>query len=137
MKTLSLLCVGFLAAGFMAGCKNSDSKVVGKWNGPGGVSLTFKDDKSFAQSGQMAASGKWSLTEKTVSLSIDSIGGKPVNDFIDELSKKALKPPTAAQITEAKTKLSKLDLALSDDAKTLTQLGLNGQSLTFTKDQAK
>ena len=137
MKTLSLLCVGVMAVGLVVGCKNKDSVVVGKWNGPGGVSVTFKDDKTFTQGGVMAATGKWSLSEKTVSLNIETVGGKPVNEFIDQLTKMAPKPPTPAQIAEAKTKLSKLDLALSDDGKTLTQKGPNGQAQSLTKEETK
>jgi hypothetical protein len=134
MKINALLCSAILAVGFVSGCKNPEAQVVGKWNGPQGVTLTFNQDKTFTQGGVMAATGKWSLKEKTVSLSVETIGGKPATDFIDQMAKMAGDKVTKAQIDEAKAKLTKMDLTLGEDGKSLTQKGANGQTATLTKD---
>ena len=134
MKINALLCSAILAVGFVAGCKNPEAAVLGKWNGPGGVTVTFNQDKTFTQGGMMAATGKWTLKEKVINLSVETIGGKPATEFIVQMAKVAGDKVTKAQIDDAKAKLTKMELTLSEDGKSLSQKLPNGQSATLTKD---
>lgn len=117
------------------GCKSAESRVVGKWNGPNGVSVTFKEDKTFSQAGMMPVTGKWTVADKKVTVNVETVNGKSPDDLIKQL--KSMGAP-ADTIKKAQDELKKgMDMTLSDDGKTMTLKAPSGQSGTLTKDEAK
>ncbi len=134
-----MLLIATLGVAVIAGCKNGDSQVVGDWKDSSGKVTSFKADKTVTQgSGATLVAGKWSLDDKVVSIEIDTIGGKPADQFIDQFAK-MLKPDQAAK---AKEMLKSVKFKLSDDGKSLALQAPEGQKVpaganpTLTKVQS-
>ncbi len=133
MNKLSLICTGILVAAIVVGCKNKEDQVVGKWNGPGGTSVTINKDKTFTQAGMVAASGKWTFSGSKVTLKTETLAGQPADNVI-QIASKSLKPD---DIKKLKEMIAGTDLTLSDDGKSLAQKAPNGTTVTLTKEESK
>jgi hypothetical protein len=145
MKKLALLCTAIFLAGLAVGCKSKEAQLVGKWNGPDGMSLNLAQDKTFTQEGKIKATGTWALSASVVSLKVSTVMGQP-KDKVEAMLAKALPPE---QFAAAKKQLDgTTDLTLSDDGKSLTQSlpnataakspkGTTQMSVTLTKDDSK
>jgi len=139
--TLSLVALSAFAVLLVGGCKNPESQVVGDWKDAGGKVMTFKADKTVSQgSGVQGMTGKWSLANKKVSLTIETIGGKPVDQFIDQMAKMmGGKDPQGAK-AKMQAEMKGLALNLSDDGKTMTMAmagAPSGAAGTLTKVESK
>jgi hypothetical protein len=138
-RATKLLLAASCAVVCNAGCKSADSAIVGDWKDTGGQISTFKQDKTFSEgSGGAAASGKWSLSGKTVTVNIQTIGGKTVDEAIDSLAKSVQqadpKKFNAGMVAKMKGQLKEAKLTLSDDGKTMTAVSaITGTPVTFTK----
>jgi hypothetical protein len=143
MKTLNLrqkavasLIAITCAVAVLGGCKSPEAAIVGKWKSSAGPDITMKEDKTFSQgSGAQSATGTWSVADKTVTISILTIGGKSTDEVIDAYAKMAggaLKPDLVAK-AKAQAKAAAFDI--SADGKTLTsrEAGFTGQKVTLTK----
>jgi hypothetical protein len=62
-RTLGMVAITAIAFAVLGGCKNPEAQVVGTWTGGKGGAVTFKADKTFAQTTPMAVTGKWSLAD--------------------------------------------------------------------------
>lgn len=132
---LPLLIIAAVAA---VGCKGGS--LAGNYKGDQGI-LALKEDKSFTltneKAPQGAAAGKWEMQGEKLHLKLETIGGKPVDEFLKQMEKLAAsfgKKPDAAQMKKAEDQMKDMEVAVSEDKKTLT-IGMpgQGQQATFTK----
>lgn len=126
----------------LVGCKpNRESLLAGNWTGSNGIALDLKEDKSYTLTiaGQ-PLTGKWSLNDSTVALTVETVAGKPAAEERKKAEASISKLPAQMQ-TMAKAGLKILDginLTASEDNKSLTgELGIpNAPKLSFTKVEA-
>ena len=142
IANLGLIAVVFLAAASLCGCKNNDSKVIGRWTLPIGdqsATIHFKADRTFSEegTGALRIAGKWSFSETTVTLKIETVGGQPAElvqrQLINVFSKPlpGMKKPDPAKL---KASLTSISLKISEDGDTMTrQQSTESSSLTLTK----
>ena len=122
---------------FAYGCK-AKAEIAGTWNGPQGQSFTFRDDKTFTEgTGIKQATGKWTLDDRRVVLNIETVGGKSFDENIEDYATKTGTHPPKGQVAKLKAQMSHVELALSDDSKSLTARSEDGKLATFTKDDGK
>lgn len=131
VRTLSIFTAAVFAVALLSGCKNPDAGIIGKWNDTKGSSVTFNADKTFTQgSGTTSAAGKWSLKDKKLTVSIDTIGGKPADQVIQQLAdmmaKMNPKGSSKSDTDKLKEQLKNITMTLSEDGKTLSIDGMKG-----------
>lgn len=143
VSTLALLTGAVVAASMLGGCKNKESQIVGKWTDDKGTAVEFKENKTFVQgSGSNVVAGKWSFAEPNVTVSIETIGGKSVDETLKslvELQKKFNPTGKAPDLTAIKKQMSSITLSLSEDGKKLSMkppAGSNMQPVTLSKQGA-
>ncbi len=146
-RTLGVIAVAAIAASMIGGCKNADAAVVGDWKDSKGQIVTFKADKTISQgTGAQLVAGKWSLSDKKVTMTIETIGGKPaeqfINDQLSQIEKINPKMVTPEIRKSALEEIKGLNFTLSDDAKTMNIVATSGKTPTgaegtLTKVEAK
>ena len=138
VRALGILTAATLAVVLVAGCAKKENPVVGRWDdGHKGV-VTMKADNTFeVGTPPNNAGGKWTSSEKTVTINIETIGGKPVDDKIKEavaqLSK--LDPKSTPKDIEKMLRSGlTVKLTISEDGKTMSAEATDGRPATkFTK----
>jgi hypothetical protein len=88
MKSFAILSLAGCVL-LIGGCKGKEAQFVGTWNGQQNVALVLKDDKTFTMGApsapQTAGGGHWKVDGDNVSLQIETIGGKPAAQALDEM----------------------------------------------------
>ncbi len=138
--TLALLTGAILATAMVGGCKNKESQIAGKWADDKGQTVEFKADKSFLQgTGNTATTGKWTFADPTITVSIEALGGKPIDEALKGFSDLAMKMnPNGKKpdLAKLKAELASITMTLSDDGKKMTMkmpAGSNAPAVTLTK----
>ncbi len=127
MRKLALLLV--IPVICTLGCASKESKLLGTW-APDGAdsakpSLDLKADHKFSMSGKGDAAGTWKLQESKVQLTIETVNGTSVSDFISKLP--------AQYAAKAKEQIAKpIEGTVADDLKSIT-ISQNGQSAVLKK----
>ncbi len=123
----------------LSGCSKPEAAVIGTWtsSAAGATSTTeFKQDKTFTSNttfgGQdVAMTGKWSLQDKNLTLTVEKVRDQNVKEFVDGAMKMLSLLP-AAQRSSVEASLKQLSgpmvLTLDTEANTLS-----GQGYAMTK----
>jgi hypothetical protein len=101
------------------GCHGKGSQVAGNWKDSQGAVIQFKTDGTFEQ-GSGAASGKWTLSDGKVTVTIESIQGMSPEAYMLRNNKGPGQPLTPVESATLKQATGNIVLTLSDDGKTLT-----------------
>lgn len=120
----------------LIGCSKDRTKdLVGTWNGGAGGSITFTEDgKVNTQAGPANITGSWKLAGDKVTVTPETVQGKPIAEF-----KKQLQGMAAQLPADMRSKINDMDKpqssTLSADGKTLTsdQKGPDGKPASLTK----
>jgi hypothetical protein len=139
-SALGLVIVAAFAVALIGGCKKADSRMIGTWTDPQGTVVTFNADNTFSQgSGATSANGKWSISDKKVTLNLEKIGGKPIDEAIDNIQKmlsaKSPQAVTPDQMAKLKAHMKAISFTLSENGKTMALDG--SPNVTMTKNEAK
>lgn len=107
----------------VTGCQPTESKVPGTWTANGGGSMVISADNKFVMtSGGQPMNGTWSLAEKTVTMKVETVAGKPIKEAIVELENNMyMMPADQAAMTKQ----------ILDAMKTMERDGFTG---TITED---
>jgi hypothetical protein len=140
----SLLIFGAICASvIVAGCKSPESRVIGKWMGPNNqAAFELKGDKTFTSGPPMQTAGTWKIDEKTVTLKVDTIQGKPKAQFLKDSAAEAAKMgvPKAtidSQMKQADKLLAEMKLTVGEEGETLIMPNpMGGPSITLVKEKA-
>jgi hypothetical protein len=124
----------------VTGCQPTESKIPGTWTATGGGSMVISADNKFVMtSGGQAMNGTWSLTEKTITMKVDSVSSKPIKEKIVELENNMyMMPADQAAITQqAITAMKAMEKdgisgTISEDGKVLTTTAA-GNTQTWNK----
>lgn len=122
----------------LVGCKNADSQVIGKWNSANSVSVTFQADKTYAQSGPISVTGKWSVADKKVTMTVETVAGKSADELIKQMAKMGM---SADMVAKAKEQMKGVVFNLAEDGKTMAMAsppaGTDAKLTTLTKADSK
>ncbi len=145
MKSVSLLVLAACVVALVGRLQEQEG-VSGRWpverSGLMHVAVTFGDDKAFTQASvarpDASAKGTWSLKDSTVTIVVQTVGGKSVDDMVKQAMQFYTKPDKASFEANLRKQLAGIDLKLSDDAKTLTPTDPSmAKGVAFTKDDSK
>ena len=124
----------------LTGCQPTSSKIPGTWTASGGGSMVINADNKFVMTaGGQPLNGTWSLTEKTITMTVDTVAGKPIKEAIVELENNLYMAPAdqvanMQQMIDAMKKMQAEGFTgtISEDGKVLTTT-VAGTSQTWNK----
>ena len=140
MNRITLL-LALLCALLLSGCASPEKAFIGSWTASG-QTLDLKEDKTFTLSGQAPMDGTWSVKEKKATLIPKNLGGKPIDQFLDENAKAAAKmgiPKSQidAGLAQIRERLKSIEVTMDDDGKSINAPGPTGSPVKMTKVEGK